>query len=100
MKTEGPLRLDWVVRLRGVAALWVMAYHLWIMWGGDEFKFGLAGDFSFGLRSLFRAGYQGIDLFFVLSGFVIAWPYVLRGRTRLTVPETLYLKGAILEVIA
>lgn len=89
MKTEGPVRLDWVVRLRGVAALWVMAYHLWIMWGGDEFKFGMPGDFSYGLRSLFRAGYQGIDLFFVLSGFVIAWPYVLRGQARLTLPETL-----------
>jgi peptidoglycan/LPS O-acetylase OafA/YrhL len=89
LKGEGPVRLDWVVRLRGVAALWVMAYHLWIMWGGDEFKFGLPGDFSYGLRSLFRAGFQGIDLFFVLSGFVIAWPYVLRGQTRLNGAEIL-----------
>ena len=79
---ENP-RLEWVVVLRGVAALWVFAYHLWVAMGGLAVRFGLPIDFSFGLRSLFRAGYQGVDLFFVLSGFVIAWPYVVDRQTRL-----------------
>jgi peptidoglycan/LPS O-acetylase OafA/YrhL len=76
-------RLEWVVVLRGAAALWVFAFHIWLALGGLAVRFGLPFDFSFGLRSLFRAGYQGVDLFFVLSGFVIAWPFVAAREIRL-----------------
>ncbi len=77
------LRLTWVVVLRGFAALWVYSFHLWHSLGGIGYSFGFAGGFTFGLRSLFHAGYQGVDLFFVLSGFVIAWPYVQRAHQRM-----------------
>lgn len=80
-------RLAWVVALRGFAALWVYSFHLWHGLGGPAFTFGFADGFTWGLRSLFKAGYQGIDLFFVLSGFVIAWPYVSARKRRLSGAE-------------
>jgi peptidoglycan/LPS O-acetylase OafA/YrhL len=81
--TERAVRLAWVVALRGFAALSVYAFHLWLSLGGSAFTFGFHDGFTYGLRSLFRAGYQGVDLFFVLSGFVIAWPYVSARKLRL-----------------
>ncbi len=51
--------------LRGVACLLVVAYHL----AGSERGYGLS--FS-PMRPLLWFGYAGVDLFFVLSGFIIA----------------------------
>jgi len=82
--TKRASRLSWVVALRGFAALWVYSFHFWAALGGAAFTFGFADGFTYGLRSLFKSGYQGVDLFFVLSGFVIAWPYVSERKLRLS----------------
>lgn len=50
--------------LRGVAALWVLAFH----------AFACRGYFG-PLDLLDSAGYLGVDVFFILSGFVLSFNY-------------------------
>lgn len=52
--------------IRGIAALWVVIYHLTI-WGGHRLS-GPAGN-------VLSSGYLAVDLFFILSGFVISLSY-------------------------
>ncbi len=52
--------------LRGVAALMVALLH---------FNFDVAGRFGQIYENLTRMGFLGVDLFFILSGFVIAYKY-------------------------
>jgi len=52
--------------LRGVAAAWVLVFHL----------FQYSGSPDLGpLTSLAGCGYMGVDLFFVLSGFLLSMPF-------------------------
>ena len=62
--------------LRAVAAVWVVVYHF-------NFTPGVGYDgYWEPLRPVIRAGATGVDLFFVLSGFVITLTYLERvGRT-------------------
>ena len=53
--------------LRGLAAMLVLLHHFTLQVGPD-----LAPPL---LRGLLRKGYLGVDLFFVLSGFVISMVY-------------------------
>lgn len=62
-------RLVWLEVLRGVAALLVVLFHV------DGISFDHTGATPFG--GWFVAGRNGVDLFFVLSGFIIV--YVHRG---------------------
>ena len=52
--------------VRGVACVWVLAFHGYLILKG----YGATGERDF----LYR-GYLGVDLFFVLSGFVLAMTY-------------------------
>src|ERR671916_1401993 len=62
--------------LRAVAAVWVVVYHF-------NFTPGVGYDgYWEPLRPVIRAGATGVDLFFVLSGFVITLTHLERvGRT-------------------
>ena len=60
--------------LRGVAALWVLLFHLELE--RPVFPTGLRSALAIG------RGYVAVDLFFVLSGFVMALTYAESFRTR------------------
>ena len=58
--------------LRIIAALWVVLFHYRPpLWAASP---RLHDDFA----PLFDAGAQGVDLFFILSGFVLTWNYLDR----------------------
>ena len=61
-------RIDTLTGIRGIAALWVVLYHL-----GDRIQ--AAWPDLFFTHKLIAGGYLGVDLFSLLSGFIIAHTY-------------------------
>ena len=64
--TSAMIRLNSVQALRGIAALAVMLCHLIAIEGGQAGR-------EHKLTEFWVAGAHGVDLFFVISGFVIVW---------------------------
>ena len=60
--------------LRGYAALLMVVYHAWVLTGGP-----LLG----GGRAVLSGGFLAVDLFFVLSAFVLTLPAARTGQLRL-----------------
>jgi peptidoglycan/LPS O-acetylase OafA/YrhL len=64
-------RIDFIDGFRGIAILLVVAYHYFSFWGPENrnlYPYGALGvDFP-----AFKYGFYGVQLFFVVSGFVIA----------------------------
>jgi peptidoglycan/LPS O-acetylase OafA/YrhL len=70
--------------LRIVAALWVVLFHFRpLIWAASP---RLKED----LAPLFDAGAQGVDLFFILSGFVLTWNYLDRLGPKWSARATLH----------
>lgn len=57
--------------LRIVAAIWVLIYHFRDHLGLDVDRLGLVAK-----------GYLGVDLFFILSGFILSHVYLSRWEAR------------------
>lgn len=69
MRPTTPEHLATLTGLRGVASLWVALFHGWQTFGSPSLTL-LGVPYS----GLLAAGYIGVDLFFVLSGFLLGVP--------------------------
>src|SRR5688500_3864296 len=76
---DGGSRFIFIDGLRGIAALWVALFHLYS--GGPNAPV-LASLTPGILDAALRHGYLGVEVFFVISGFVIAHSVGSRPVTR------------------
>jgi peptidoglycan/LPS O-acetylase OafA/YrhL len=65
-------RIAPVEGLRGIAVLWVIAFHCFVLRPGDPWVLAIKGS---ALDPIIRNGYLGVDLFFLISGFLLALPW-------------------------
>jgi peptidoglycan/LPS O-acetylase OafA/YrhL len=70
--------------LRIVAAVWVVLFHFrpWLEVSAPGFRSALA--------PVINCGAQGVDLFFILSGFVLTWNYLDRMGEKFSMTATLH----------
>ena len=74
-------RLHFIDGLRGLAMLMVLLYHCWLF--GGQWSVGLvAGGHRLDFAPLLGFGHIGVNLFLVLSGFCLYWPFVKAGGRR------------------
>lgn len=71
-------RFDSIDGLRGLACLMVLLYHSWDHFGKSLWPTVHILSFNLTPARLFDLGYGGVDLFFVLSGFCLAYPILSR----------------------
>ncbi len=91
--------LDSLTGLRGLAAVWVAVWHVWGSVGKPQYQINL-WNFHLDLTPLVRTGWAGVDLFFVLSGFVLGLAYCqawLGNRPPIRTPE--YFRRRLLRVL-
>ncbi|MGZ5033956.1 MAG: acyltransferase family protein [Usitatibacter sp.] len=74
--------------VRGIAVLWVMLFHFAALAGGRGDPWIEAMDKFPLLDAVIRNGYLGVDLFFLLSGFLLTLPWFLHARAGVAAPRT------------
>ncbi len=85
VKSSTGSHFDVLDGMRGVAILMVVVYHTF-------FTNPAAGSLSRFFGLLFNTGGMGVPIFFVLSGFLISYPFF---RQREKDPQSWYVKGYV-----
>lgn len=67
-------RIAGVEGMRGVAVLWVILFHCFVLRPDDPWMLAIEAS---PFEPLVRNGYLGVDLFFIISGFLLAMPWFL-----------------------
>jgi peptidoglycan/LPS O-acetylase OafA/YrhL len=85
-KTQGEIKgeIKALTGLRIIAAVWVVLFHFRPMLSD------ISPDFRENLAPVLNCGAQGVDLFFILSGFVLTWNYLDRMGRSWSTRETLH----------
>jgi peptidoglycan/LPS O-acetylase OafA/YrhL len=81
--------------LRGIAAFWVFCFHYKALIGFDAVPNNTVTDL---MLSVFSYGGQGVFIFFTLSGFLLALPFVKSHKTGLPVDRFKYLLRRVFRV--
>ena len=85
--------------LRALAAFWVLAFHINGYMAEERVVVGFDG-LRFDVTPLLTIGWVGVDVFFVLSGFLLAVHVIERlGREALATVYPSYLRDRILRVV-
>jgi peptidoglycan/LPS O-acetylase OafA/YrhL len=74
--------------MRGVAVLWVMVFHFIALRDGrfDDAFIGLVKSWA-PLEAVARNGYLGVDLFFIITGFLLTLPWFRHADAHLPRPD-------------
>ena len=77
-------RIAPVEGLRGVAVLWVILFHCFVLRPDDPWVRAVAAS---PLAPFVRNGYLGVDLFFLISGFLLAMPWFVHSQRHRPAPS-------------
>lgn len=79
-KTTSGVYVDNLTGVRALAVLWVLVFHTWGIAGGGRVALPLSFlDREIGLSGIVSMGAWGVDIFFVLSGFLLTLPLIRAG---------------------
>ena len=82
----GPI--DAIDGLRGISVLWVMLFHYLVLCEGAADPWIAAAVRVPGLEGAIRSGPHAVDLFFLISGFLLTLPWVIARERGTPGPDT------------